>query len=261
MRMSNIANSVVITRPLAQAKLLAERVAALSRDVVVLPLLEIYPLADQTSFHDALRDLSAYEMVVFVSANAIDACFAQLSTWPIQVAIAIMGEGSRVALAAHGINESNATIFIPSDPERTDSETLLEILDLNILCGKRVLIIRGETGREFLADALQSAGVQVIQVAGYRRVAPVLDHILYAKLHGLLDRRSDWIVTSSEALGILMSMVTQIDNVHGVAKMQQQHVIVPHARIAETAKMLGFQKITLTGSGDERLLAALQLPS
>jgi uroporphyrinogen-III synthase len=39
--------------------------------------------------------------------------------------------------------------------------------------------------------------------------------------------------------------------------MQQQHLIVPHARIAETAN-LGFSKLTLTGSGDERLLAALQ---
>jgi uroporphyrinogen-III synthase len=40
--------------------------------------------------------------------------------------------------------------------------------------------------------------------------------------------------------------------------MQQQHLIVPHARIAETANNLGFSKLTLTGSGDERLLAALQ---
>jgi uroporphyrinogen-III synthase len=43
-----------------------------------------------------------------------------------------------------------------------------------------------------------------------------------------------------------------------VAKLQQQHLIVPHARIAETASALGFNAVTLTGSGDERLLAALQ---
>jgi uroporphyrinogen-III synthase len=33
---------------------------------------------------------------------------------------------------------------------------------------------------------------------------------------------------------------------------------VPHARIHETARALGFTRLTLTGSGDERLLAALQ---
>jgi len=35
-------------------------------------------------------------------------------------------------------------------------------------------------------------------------------------------------------------------------------VIVPHARIAQTAAALGLAHVTLTGSGDERLLAALQ---
>ena len=39
---------------------------------------------------------------------------------------------------------------------------------------------------------------------------------------------------------------------------RQQHVIVPHARIGETAKTLGLSRLTLCGSGDERLLAALQ---
>ena len=39
-----------------------------------------------------------------------------------------------------------------------------------------------------------------------------------------------------------------------------QHLIVPHARIAETARSLGCDWITLTGSGDARLLAALCCP-
>jgi uroporphyrinogen-III synthase len=43
-----------------------------------------------------------------------------------------------------------------------------------------------------------------------------------------------------------------------LTKMQHQRLIVPHVRIAETATTLGFRNITLTGSGDEQLLAALQ---
>jgi uroporphyrinogen-III synthase len=43
-----------------------------------------------------------------------------------------------------------------------------------------------------------------------------------------------------------------------VANLQHQRLIVPHPRIAETARALGFADLTLTGSGDERLLAALQ---
>jgi uroporphyrinogen-III synthase len=55
-----------------------------------------------------------------------------------------------------------------------------------------------------------------------------------------------------------MQMAEQACGAAGVAKMQQQTIIVPHVRIQETAQMLGFRHITLTGSGDERLLAALQ---
>lgn len=109
-----------------------------------------------------------------------------------------------------------------------------------------------------LAEELRAVGVLVTQVAAYRRVAPQLDSARSDMLTRLLDEENDWIVTSSEALRNLMSMVEQVVHAQGVAKMQQQRIIVPHVRIAETAQLLGLQKIVLTGSGDERLFAALQ---
>lgn len=253
-----MSNPVVITRPLAQSDSLAQRVAAMGRDAIVFPLLEIHPLADPAQLQLVLDDLASFAMVAFVSPNAIDAVFKLVPSWPKQVALAVMGEGSRKALAQHGVNSGNATIFSPRDPQRSDSQTLLEVLDLAALNGRRVLIIRGETGRELLADELRAAGVQVTQVAAYRRTAPNLDQARRSQLLQLLDVKSDWIVTSSEALRILMRLVQQLAESNGVAKMQQQRILVPHRRIAETARTLGFREIILTGSGDEPLLAALQ---
>lgn len=252
------AHPVVITRPLAQAMSLAQRVAAIGREAVVFPLLDIQPLPDQTQLRSALQNLSAYAMVAFVSPNAIDAAFALLSAWPSNVTIAVMGEGSRRALAAHGVTPANANIISPSDSERTDSQTLLEELDLDALRGKRVLVIRGESGRELLADALREQGVDVMQVGAYRRSAPVLDQARQGQLLRLLDAQGDWIITSSEALRILLQQVREVADDNGVVKMQQQHLVVPHVRIAETARALGFVNITRTASGDEPLLAALQ---
>ena len=80
---------------------------------------------------------------------------------------------------------------------------------------------------------------------------------LASTLHGLLDAPNDWIITSSEALRGLVALVEQLGG-NSVSKLQQQHWIVPHARIAETARALGLDQVTLTGSGDVRLLAALQ---
>lgn len=251
-------NSVVITRPLAQAGSLAERVAALGRAAIVFPLLEIRALTDQAPLSAALADVRSYAMVAFVSPNAIDAAFAVLRNWPAEVALAVMGEGSRNALAHYGVTSANATIVSPRDPQRTDSQTLLEALDLGALRGKRVLVLRGETGRDLLADALRTENIKVTQVAAYRRTAPDLNEARRMQLSRLVESKNDWIVTSSEALRILVRMVEQVSDSSGVAKMQQQKIIVPHVRIKETARMLGFQDITLAGSGDERLLAALQ---
>ncbi|MES2015900.1 MAG: uroporphyrinogen-III synthase [Pseudomonadota bacterium] len=251
-------DAVIITRPQAQAGALAQQVAALGRPVVLLPLLEIYPLADQSALAATLSDLARYALVAFVSPNAIDAAFAHLPAWPAGVALAVLGEGSRAALARHGVDSSNATIISPRDAARSDSENLLQSLDLAALAGREVLIVRGESGRELMADGLREAGAIVTTVAAYRRSVPVLTPALRAQLQDLLARDNDWIITSSEALRGLLALVDQLDQPAAVAKMQQQHVIVPHARIAETAKTLGLARLTLCGSGDERLLAALQ---
>ncbi len=253
---------VIITRPLAQAGALADAVAALGREAVVLPLLEIYPLDDQSALQAALAGLDRYAMVAFVSPNAIDAAFAHIKAWPPGVTAAVLGEGSRAALAQHGVSSANATIVSPQDAARSDSENLLQTLDLAALAGQRVLIVRGESGRELMAEGLRAAGAQVETVAAYRRSVPPLTPALETTLRRLLAHANDWIITSSEALRGLLELVRQLEPDAGaaaaVAKMQQQRLIVPHARIAETAILLGLAHPTLTGSGDERLLAALQ---
>ncbi|MFZ6645433.1 uroporphyrinogen-III synthase [Undibacterium sp. TJN25] len=261
-----IKGAVVITRPAAQAQGLATRVAAIGRKPLVFPLLEILALDDATELQAVLADLTTYSLVAFVSPNAIDAAFAYLAEWPAGISIGVMGEGSRAALAAHGVTEANATILSPVDARKTDSETLLAVLDLNALKTGKVLIVRGETGRELLADALRAEGIAVTQVAAYRRRAPEFTAARRQQFCAMLKQGNDWIVTSSEALRTLLNWAGQLGDGDGtapgsadaVAEMQQQHLIVPHVRIAETATLLGFQSITLTGSGDEHLLVALQ---
>ena len=270
--------TVIITRPLAQARPLAARVAALGRPVELLPLLDIEALPDQGPLQAALALLCAapaagaapyYALAAFVSPNAIDAAFAHLDAWPAGVTLAVLGEGSRAALAAHGITPDQADIVSPSDSAHSDSEHLLQTLDLAALRGRRVLLIRGESGRELMADGLRAAGALVDVVAAYRRSVPALTPALAATLRRLLAQQNDWIITSSEALRGLLGLLEEMDRAapdpaasaaqqSNVVNMQQQHLIVPHARIAETANKLGFSRLTLTGSGDERLLAALQ---
>jgi uroporphyrinogen-III synthase len=249
---------IIVTRPVRQAEPLARKIATLGCEVVLFPLLEIQPLHNPETLRVALEHLDDTALVAFVSPNAIDAAFEVVRDWPSHIKFAVMGEGSRMALAHHGVTSATATIFSPADPARTDSQTLLAALDLDQLNGKRVLIVRGESGRELLADALSAAGISVTQVAAYRRVAPTLDGARRAQLLQLAASANDWIITSSEALRNLVAMATEAGGTQAVARLQQQRLIVPHARIDETARALGFSDISLIGSGDDCLLAALQ---
>jgi uroporphyrinogen-III synthase len=70
-----------------------------------------------------------------------------------------------------------------------------------------VLIVRGESGRELMPDALRAAGAEVETVAAYRRSVPLLTPELAATLRRLAGRPNDWIVTSSEALRGLFGLV------------------------------------------------------
>lgn len=256
--------AVVITRPRQQAGALADAVAALGRTPVVLPLLEIAPLEDgqALALRAALAGLARYALVAFVSPNAIDAALPHIPAWPAQVTIAVVGDASRAALARHGVTPETARIVSPLDPSRSDSEHLIEALDaafgLDSLRGRRVLVVRGDGGRELLPDAMRAAGAEVDTAAAYRRRVPDLTPEFAAQLAALLARPNDWIITSSEALRGLVGLAGQLHPAASVADLQRQRLIVPHPRIAETARTLGFAEVCLTGSGDERLLAALQ---
>lgn len=249
---------IVITRPIAQAQDLQQKLASAGHEAIIFPLLEIAPIEDASVLRNALQHLEQYALAAFVSPNAIHAVFSQLSEWHGTLPIAVMGEGSKKALQSYGIEESNTPIFSPRDPCRTDSETLLEVLDLAALKGKKVVLFRGETGRELLADALRDHGIEVEPIAAYRRLEPVFSATRRAQILDLIEQNPTWLITSSEALRILRSWLRQLNDTEVVAKMQHQHLFVPHIRIAETAHSLGFDHVTLTSSGDAGLLDALQ---
>lgn len=251
---------VVVTRPRQQALPFASRVQALGRRAEIFPLLDIEALDDPSGLRAVLARLHEFALVVFVSPNAIDAAFAQRPDegWPSAVAIGVVGEGSRVALCAHGVDQQCAQIYSPAPEARMDSEELLKALPLAQLRGQRVLVVRGQHGRDLLGEALTAHGVQVEFVTAYRRLTPQLTPPLQAQLLGLIDDGAEWIVTSSEALRNLRELARLAGGADRVVKLQRQRLIVSHHRIAQTAHELGFVTVILAGSGDERLLAALQ---
>lgn len=248
---------VVITRPLMQAKAFANRVLSLGRDPVILPLLEISLIPDVNMLHKVINNLDHYALVIFVSPNAINSVCPYISGWPSNVIIGIVGESSRLTLQRYGIHANNVTIIGPGPADKTGSETLLKILDINYLRGKCVLIVRAQTGRNLLANVLQTQKIKVDYLVAYQRLKTQLNDTIIAKLRFLAKLDSEWIITSSEIFNHLLTLATQVLNTSDILKLKQQKIVVSHERSAEIGKLLGFSNITITESGDESLIAAL----
>jgi uroporphyrinogen-III synthase len=169
-----------------------------------------------------------------------------LRPWPDHLRAATVGRSSELALAKFGIGD----VVAPQD--RFDSEALLELPDLQHVTGKRVVIFRGDGGRELLGDTLRQRGASVEYVACYRRDKPQLDPAPLLKLwsEGRLDAVT---VTSSEGLRNLIDMVGKL----GQTWLKKTPLFVPHERIATLARAIGCHEVILTGPGDDGLIAGL----
>lgn len=149
---------------------------------------------------------------------------------------------------------------------RFDSEALLAALSARIglaaLSGRPVLIVRGDGGREWLADRLREAGAQIEAVCAYRRVVPVPAADAWARVRALLRGAPHaWLLTSSEGVRNLVALADASLEPAERAALLHVPLVVPHPRIGETARTVGFDTITASGPGDARILSALRVLS
>ena len=234
---------ILVTRPRDQAVQLARDIEQAGGIPLLFPLLDIAPVQDVQALQEQVSRLVDFNLAIFISPNAVQYGMAAirevLGSIPENMKIATIGMGSAKALRELGIMD----VLVPD--ERYDSEGLLD--QLQHVAGWRVMIFRGDGGRELLGDTLKQRGASVEYVACYRRSKPGQDLVLDAHPDAMT-------VTSSEALGYLWQML----DVKSQPALRDTPLFVPHPRIAELARRQGWVHVHLTGAGDEGLLSALQ---
>lgn len=241
---------VLVTRPEGQADKLMQGLRAVGCRPVHLPLLRIEsidPLPGE--MRQRVQDLDLYDHVLFISANAARIGVACLEDfwpqWPAGQRYWAVGQSTAEVLEAEGLQV---------DRPETDmsSEGLLAMPGLADLQNQRCLIVRGEGGREHLAQVLAERGARVDALVCYRR-APV-DYEAWDLSARMGDEGVDLVLISSgEGVEILSRLLSNREHTN----LTRATLFAPSDRVASLATDLGWQRVeTVENASDSAMLAA-----
>jgi len=244
--------AVLVTRPAGVSTQLVALLRAEGGEAVLLPAIEILAPDDTAKLDAAIDRLEGFDIAIFISPTAVakaNAAVRARRDWPARLRYAAVGGGTAAALRGIGVAE----VMAPQG--RGDSEALASLPELMEVTGRRIVIFRGQGGREALRETLVARGAQVEYAECYRRALPRADvgPLIERWGQGRIDAVS---ITSAEGLGNLFALLGAT-GVSGPALLRATPVFVPHPRVGEAARNLGVERVVVTGAGDEALAEAL----
>lgn len=244
---------LLLTRPAEECGALAAALAERGVHSASLPLLTIEPLAETAEQRATLFELHRYSAVVVVSKPAARLGLALLARYrlppPPGQAWFSVGAATGMILKNHGLDVS-----WPAAGD--DSEALLalpRLAEALAVAAPRVLLLRGEGGRELIVETLRQRGVRVDSLALYRRHLPqypsgtLTDTLRSERLNAVVVSSGQGLQSLHELAGPDWPAVCELP------------LFVPSPRVAEMAATLGAKIIVdCRGAGAAALLAALR---
>ena len=236
---------ILVTRPREQAGGLAALICDAGGEAILFPAIEIMDLADLNPFYAIADRLEEFDIAIFISPTAVERAIALLSgrrtgrPWPSRLRAVAIGRGSQRELEQRGFSQ----VLAPEG--EADSEALLALPGLAEVAGKRVVIFRGQGGRELLGDTLAARGAHVEYAECYRRARPAQN--VSATEPAWARRPLDAVtVSSGEGLANLDAMLSAWRR----DWLTESPLFVPHPRIAEEAARRGARETVVAGPGD-----------
>ena len=237
---------VWITRPQGQAGKLLHALQETGANGRHIPLLAIVRKALDSDNKKIIMNLDNYDLVFYISSNAARIGLDVISDfWP-QYPQGIINFSVGPTTAAV-LSEAGLSVLYPAIGMST--EALLAMPELAKINGKKALIIKGDGGRELLAQALESKGAEVTELALYRRQCPDYD---VAELCANFQKKPpDFVViSSSEALDNFISLFRSTGD-----SMLNVGLLVTSDRIASRAGEFGFKQVhVLPGATDSAIM-------
>ena len=244
---------MLITRPHDQAENLARLIEQEGGEAIRFPVIEIAGPKDTQALLAIIDRLDKFTLAIFISPNAVkramNLILARRGGLPPKLRIACVGRGSARELKHFGLDD----VIVPTG--RFDSEALLELPEMQRVAGYKIVIFRGEGGRELLGDSLKARGANIEYAECYRRMRPSADvtSLLRRWARGEVDIVS---VTSVDGLHNLFDMLGKA----GQQWLIRTPLVTVSERMTQVCHELGFKvepQIAAQAS-DEAVLEAIK---
>jgi uroporphyrinogen III methyltransferase/synthase len=241
--------TILVTRPGPAGAILCDKIKAAGCHAVLFPTIAFLPPDQPQAMQKIISELGQFDWLIFISPQAVNATSAMLKqhwpNWPAQLKIAAVGAGTATVLA----EENFADVIHPA--EQWNSEGLLALPDLQNLKGKKVALVRGEGGRELLADTLAERGAEVTPLIAYRRALPTTSANNILKL-----------VAKKTIAAIVCTSADGLQNLTLLLAAQRQQLtavplIVISQRMQDLAEELGFSQILLAKNASHDAIMAV----
>ncbi len=238
---------ILLTRPEGQVESLAARLRAQGTEISHFPALRI-TLSPPDSTAQALVEQAAF--IIFVSANAVRGLMAGPD--PL---VHVVRRASGIAAIGPATTKALLEIGLEPDvvaPPPYNSEALLSAPVLQDLKRRQVVIVRGQSGREMLADELGRRGAEVQYLEVYRRDPPT-DMLSLGEMPG--GPPEAICITSAEIAENLLQCVAPEEE----TVLRGSALIAGNTRIAEACRKLGYTAPAgvADNPGDDAMIDAL----
>lgn len=243
---------MLLTRPAEESAAVAQELAAAGVHSASLPLLDIQPLPISETMRAQVLNLAHYCAVIVVSKPAARLGLDLIDQyWPQPPMQSWFSVGAATAAI---LDDYGLRVYFP--PQGDDSEALLALPALAEALAQpfpKVLILRGEGGREHLAEHLRDQGATVDYLQLYRRCLP---HYPPQALHQLVtaERLNALVVSSGQGFEHLQQLAGE----HW-PQLAGLPLFVPSPRVAAQAQAAGARHVVdCRGASTAALLAALR---
>ncbi len=216
--------ALISTRPQKTNVQLSSDLKNSEIELLSFPLTEIHPLNNYQIFDGVIKNVKTYQHIIFISTNAVHFFLERVKKLSLQIPKNLIF--SSIGPTTKLLLQKKLSVDVHFPIKTFDSEHLLKEKIYKNVEGQKILIIRGEGGRETLKNALEEKGGIVNYGECY--VRKYVDIDLIQLKNDLVNYHHQFILFSSTN-----SAKHFIDQLHNIETgwLQNIKIIVNHKKI------------------------------